>query len=127
MRRGTDLQQCWLRRRTNLPSSVATRDGLQQRSSCATSTTCARRARLQEELVARLCDALSNAEQPGEKKNFSKAVVLKMFDLPEMQNLLRQKRFRWVGHALRRKDGDLSKDEAGACTQVEHYSGLREC
>ncbi len=63
-----------------------------------------------EELVARLCDALSNAEQPGEKKNFSKAVVLKMLDLPEMQNLLRQKRFRWVGHALRRKDGDLSKD-----------------
>ncbi len=27
-----------------------------------------------------------------------------------MQNLLRQKRLRWVGHALRRKDGDLSKD-----------------
>ena len=33
-----------------------------------------------------------------------------MLDLPEMQNLLRQKRLRWVGHALRRKDGDLSKD-----------------
>jgi hypothetical protein len=33
-----------------------------------------------------------------------------MFDLPEMQNLLRQKRLRWVGHALRRKDGHLSKD-----------------
>ena len=25
-------------------------------------------------------------------------------------SLLRQKRLRWVGHALRRKDGDLSKD-----------------
>ena len=49
-------------------------------------------------------------EQPAEKKNFSKAEVLKMLDLPEMQNLLRQKRLRWVGHALRRKDGDLSKD-----------------
>ena len=63
-----------------------------------------------EELVARLCDALSNAEQPAEKTNFSKAEVLKMLDLPEMHSLLRQKRLRWVGHALRRKDGDLSKD-----------------
>jgi hypothetical protein len=76
--------------------------------SCATSTACARRARLQEELVARLCDALSNAGQPAEKPNFSKAEVLKALGLPEMQNLLRQKRLRWVGHALRRKDGDLS-------------------
>ena len=33
-----------------------------------------------------------------------------MLDLPEMQNLLRQKRLRWVGHALLRKDGDMSKD-----------------
>jgi hypothetical protein len=64
----------------------------------------------EEELVARLCDALSNAEQPAEKTNFSKAEVLKMLDLPEMHSLLRQKRLRWVGHALRRKDGDLSKD-----------------
>ena len=63
-----------------------------------------------EELVARLCDALSNAEQPVEKRNFSKAEVLTMLDLPEMQNLLRRKWLRWVGHALRRKDGDLSKD-----------------
>ena len=47
-----------------------------------------------EELVARLCDALSNAEQPTEKTNFSKAKVLKMLDLPEMQSLLRQKRLR---------------------------------
>ncbi len=29
--------------------------------------------------------------------------------LPKMQNLLRQKRLRWVRHALRQKDGDLSK------------------
>ncbi len=74
------------------------------------------------EPVARLCDALSNAERPAEKTNFSKAEVLKMLDLPEMQNLLRQKRLRWVGHALRRKDGDLSNGghgEAGACTQAE--------
>jgi hypothetical protein len=51
--------------------------------------------------------AVRRAEQqkkPAEKKNFSKAEVLKMLDLPEMQNLLRQKRLRWVGHALRRKD-----------------------
>ncbi len=34
-----------------------------------------------------------------------------MLDLPEMQNLLCQKRLGWVGHALRRKDGDLSKPE----------------
>ena len=46
----------------------------------------ARRAqdRKKEELVARLCDALSNAGQPVEEKNFSKAEVLKMLDLPEM-------------------------------------------
>jgi hypothetical protein len=62
-----------------------------------------------EQLVARLCDALSNAEQPVEKKNFSKAEVLNMLDLPELQSLLRQKRLRWVDHALRWKDGDLSK------------------
>ena len=75
-------------------------------------TTCARQPGKKEELVARLCDALSNAEQPVtvEKKKFSKAEMLKMLDLPEMQNLLRQKRLRWVGHALRRKDGDLSTD-----------------
>ena len=33
-----------------------------------------------------------------------------MLALPEMQSLLRQKRLRRVGHALRRKDGDLPKD-----------------
>ncbi len=89
-----------------------------------------RETRKKEELVARLCDALSNAGQPAEKTNSSKAEALKMLDLPEMQNLLRQKRLRWVGHALRRKDGDPSKDTVkllGACTQVEHYSGLRAC
>ncbi len=37
-----------------------------------------------EEPVVRLCDEVSNAEQPVEKKNFSKAEVLKMLDLPEM-------------------------------------------
>jgi hypothetical protein len=63
-----------------------------------------------EKLLARLCDALSNAEQPVEKKNFSKPEVLKMLDLPEMQNLLCQKRLGWLGHALWRKDGDLSED-----------------
>jgi hypothetical protein len=60
-----------------------------------------------EELVAWLCNALSNAEQPGEKMNSSKAEVLKMLDLPEMQNLLLQNRLCRVGHALRRKDADL--------------------
>jgi hypothetical protein len=31
--------------------------------------------------------------------------------LPTMHGLLRQKRMRWVGHALRQADGDLSKVE----------------
>ena len=38
--------------------------------------------------------------------------VLKLLGLPTMTALLRQKRLRWVGHALRRDDGDLSKTEA---------------
>ncbi len=79
-----------------------------------------------EELVARLGDALSNAEQPAEKTNFSKAEVLTMLDLPEMQNLLRQKRLRWVGHALRRKDGDLSKDTVKQ-ELASRVRGLRAC
>ena len=90
------------RKRVRRSSRSCARSQYRSSSSCATSK--------KEELVARLGDALSNAEQPVEKRNFSKAEVLKMLDLPEMQNLLRQKRLRWVGHALRRKDGDLSKD-----------------
>ena len=86
------------RQRVRRSSRSCARSKYRSSSSCATSK--------KEELVARL----GNAEQPVEKRNFSKAEVLKMLDLPEMQNLLRQKRLRWVGHALRRKDGDLSKD-----------------
>ena len=42
----------------------------------------------------------------------TKAVdVLKLLGLPTMTALLSQKRLRWVGHALRRDDGDLSKTE----------------
>ncbi len=84
----------------------------------------ARRAKTgkKEEPVARLCDALSNAGQPAEKTIFSKAEALRMLDLPEMQNLLRQKRLRWVGHALRRKDGDLSKDTIGEAPRSLHAS-----
>mmetsp|Transcript_3579 Transcript_3579/g.8485 ORF Transcript_3579/g.8485 Transcript_3579/m.8485 type:complete len:218 (-) Transcript_3579:622-1275(-) len=37
--------------------------------------------------------------------------VLKLLQLPTMPGLLRQKRLRWVGHALRRDDSDLSKVE----------------
>ena len=49
-----------------------------------------------------------------------------MFDLPEMQNLLRQKRLRWVGHALRRKDGHLSKDTVKQ-ELASRARGLRAC
>ena len=35
--------------------------------------------------------------------------LLKLLGLPMMHGLLRQKRMRWVGHALRRADSDLSK------------------
>ena len=40
-----------------------------------------------------------------------KTDVLKLLQLPAMPGLLRQKRMRWVGHALRRADSDLSKIE----------------
>jgi hypothetical protein len=38
-----------------------------------------------------------------------KTDLLKLLHLPTMHGLLRQKRIRWVGHALRRADSDLSK------------------
>jgi hypothetical protein len=37
--------------------------------------------------------------------------MLNLLELPTMPALLRQKRMRWVGHALRRADNDLSKME----------------
>ena len=37
--------------------------------------------------------------------------LLALLHLPTMHGLLRQKRMRWVGHALRRADSDLSKVE----------------
>ena len=40
-----------------------------------------------------------------------KTDLLKLLGLPTMHGLLRQKRMRWVGHALRRADSDLSKVE----------------
>jgi hypothetical protein len=40
-----------------------------------------------------------------------KTDLLKLLHLPTMHGLLRQKRMRWVGHALRRADSDLSKVE----------------
>jgi hypothetical protein len=52
----------------------------------------------------------SEAEQT--KVIHTKAVdVLKLLRLPTMSVLLRQKQLRWVGHALRRDDSDLSKTE----------------
>ena len=52
----------------------------------------------------------SEAEQT--KVIHTKAVdVLKLRRLPTMSALLRQKRLRWVGHALQRDDSDLSKTE----------------
>jgi len=50
----------------------------------------------------------------------TKAVdVLKLLRLPTMSALLRQKRLRWVGHALRRDDSDLSKKR-------EHFRMMTE-
>jgi hypothetical protein len=40
-----------------------------------------------------------------------KTDLLKLLHLPTMHGLLRQKQLRWVGHALRRADSDLSKVE----------------
>ena len=40
-----------------------------------------------------------------------KTDLLKLLHLPTMHGLLRQKRMRWVGHALRRADSDLSQVE----------------
>jgi len=40
-----------------------------------------------------------------------KTDLLKLLRLPTMHGLFRQKRMRWVGHALRRADSDLSKVE----------------
>jgi len=40
-----------------------------------------------------------------------KTDILTLLGLPTMHGLLRQKRMRWVGHALRRADSDLSKVE----------------
>jgi hypothetical protein len=47
-----------------------------------------------EELVARLSNAEPEQPRAAEKPIFSKAEMLKMLDLPEMQSLLRQKRLR---------------------------------
>ena len=39
------------------------------------------------------------------------AQIRERMGLPDMAALLRQKRMRWIGHALRRTDGDTSKEQ----------------
>jgi len=66
--------------------------------------------RMNKSVCIRAACMRSEAEQT--KVIHTKAVdVLKLLGLPTMTALLRQKRLRWVGHALRRDDGDLFKTE----------------
>jgi hypothetical protein len=66
--------------------------------------------RMTKSVCLRAARMRSEAEQT--KVIHTKAVdVLKLLRLPTMSVLLRQKRLRWVGHALRRDDSDLSKTE----------------
>ena len=66
--------------------------------------------RMTKSVCLRATRMRSEAEQT--KVIHTKAVdVLKLLGLPTMSALLRQKRLRWVGHALRRDDSDLSKTE----------------
>ena len=66
--------------------------------------------RMTKSVCLRAARMRSEAEQT--KVIHTKAVdVLKLLGLPRMTALLRQKQLQWVGHALRRDDGDLSKTE----------------
>jgi hypothetical protein len=47
--------------------------------------------------------------QQKKMQRVKKGAVLKLLELPTMPALLRQKRMRWVGHALRRGNDDYSK------------------
>ena len=46
---------------------------------------------------------------PDDDSHLSKHALLEAFDLPLLRDFITQKRMRWVGHALRRQDGDRSK------------------
>ena len=66
--------------------------------------------RMTKSVCLRAARMRSEAEQT--KVIHTKAVdVLKLLGQPTMSALLRQKRLRWVGHALRRDDSDLSKTD----------------
>jgi hypothetical protein len=64
-----------------------------------TRSLCRRATRKQSELQQKKITRIKNKD------------VLKLLGLPTMTALLRQKRLRWVGHALRRTGDDLSKME----------------
>jgi hypothetical protein len=50
-----------------------------------------------------------SVRQQDKLHHIKKVDVLKLLQLPTMTALLRQKRMRWVGHAMRRDDNDYSK------------------
>jgi hypothetical protein len=61
-----------------------------------------------------LCIRATRRQTERQQKKIAKVKkgdVLKLLKLPTMPALLRQKRMRWVGHALRRDNSDLSKME----------------
>ena len=50
-------------------------------------------------------------------EHISREELLSTFKLPTMSKLITRKRLRWIGHALRRKDGDRSK--IAVCSAME--------
>ena len=56
----------------------------------------------------------ARANSPKQRTEVCKvklAQIRERMGLPDMAALLRQKRLRWIGHALRRSDGDTSKEQ----------------
>ena len=47
--------------------------------------------------------------------HISKKALLKHFDIPLIEDLVSQKRIRWVGHALRRHEKDRSRIAVTSC------------
>jgi hypothetical protein len=59
-------------------------------------------------------------------KHISREELLSAFELPPMSDFITQKRMRWVGHALRRPDGDGSKIAVTVALQDKdaYWTGL---
>jgi hypothetical protein len=67
-----------------------------------------------ERMTRSLCRRATRKQSEVQQKKITrikKQDVLKLLGLPTMTALLRQKRLRWIGHALRRTGDDLSKME----------------